>query len=72
MELARSAGVPLVERRLTPDELRAADEAFLTSATRGVLPISTIDEKPVGDGKPGPVTRKLMALYDELARRGVE
>ena len=72
IELARSAGIPLVERRLEPDELRAADEAFLTSATRGVLPISTIDEKPVGAGKPGPVTRKLMALYDELARRGVE
>jgi branched-chain amino acid aminotransferase len=72
IELARSAGIPLVERRLDPDELRTADEAFLTSATRGVLPISSIDEKPVGAGTPGPVTRKLMALYDELARRGVD
>jgi branched-chain amino acid aminotransferase len=72
LDLARSAGIPLVERRLQPDELRGADEAFLTSATRGVLPIATIDERPVGSGKPGPVTRTLMALYDELARRGVE
>ncbi len=72
IELARSAGIPLVERRLDPDELRTADEAFLTSATRGVLPISSIDEKPVGAGTPGPVTRKLLTLYDELARRGVE
>jgi branched-chain amino acid aminotransferase len=72
IDLARSAGIALVERRLEPDELRGADEAFLTSATRGVLPIATIDEKPVGSGTPGPVTRKLMALYDELARRGVE
>lgn len=72
IELARSASIPLIERRLEPDELRAADEAFLTSATRGVLPIATIDERPVGTGKPGPVTRKLMVLYDDLARRGVE
>ncbi len=72
IELARSAGIPLVERRLEPDALRGADEAFLTSATRGVLPIATIDERPVGNGKPGPITRKLMVLYDDLARRGVE
>ena len=63
---------PLVERRIQPDELRGADEAFLTSATRGVLPITTIDGRPVGAGVPGPVTQRLMALYDELARRGVE
>ena len=72
IELARSAGIPFAERRIQPDELRAADEAFLTSATRGVLPIATIDERPVGSGTPGPVTRRLMALYDELARRGVD
>ena len=72
MELARGAGIAIVERRIQPDELRAADEAFLTSATRGVLPIATIDGQPVGAGVPGPVTRRLMALYDELARRGVE
>ena len=70
MELARGAGIAVVERRIQPDELRGADEAFLTSATRGVLPITTIDGRPVGAGVPGPVTRRLMALYDELARRG--
>jgi len=72
MELARGAGITVVERRIQPDELRGADEAFLTSATRGVLPISTIDGRPVGAGVPGVVTRRLMALYDGLARRGVE
>src|SRR5690348_6771837 len=40
IELARGAGVTVVERRIQPDELRGADEAFLTSATRGVLPIT--------------------------------
>src|SRR3954471_11205192 len=72
IELASGAGIAVVERRIQPDELRAADEAFLTSATRGVLPITTIDGRPVGAGVPGPITKRLMALYDELARRGVE
>jgi branched-chain amino acid aminotransferase len=72
MELARGAGITVVERRIRPDELRGADEAFLTSATRGILPIATIDGGPVGSGVPGPITKRLMALYDELARRGVE
>lgn len=72
MELARGAGITVVERRILPDELRGADEAFLTSATRGILPVTTIDGGPVGAGVPGPITKRLMALYDELARRGVE
>jgi len=72
MELARGAGIVIVERRIQPEELRAADEAFLTSATRGVLAIASIDGQPVGAGVPGPVTRRLMALYEELALRGVE
>src|SRR6185437_246697 len=70
--LCRENGIPFAERRITPDELRGADEAFITSATRGVLPVTTVDEKPVGGGVPGPVTRRLMALYDALARRGVD
>src|SRR6185437_1669048 len=64
--LCRENGIPFAERRITPDELRGADEAFITSATRGVLPVTTVDEKPVGGGVPGPVTRRLMALYDAL------
>ena len=71
LELARGAGIEVVERRIQPDELRGADEAFLTSATRGVLPVTTVDGRALGDGRPGPVTRRLMAFYDELARRGV-
>ncbi len=71
LDLARGAGITIVERRIQPDELRGADEAFLTSATRCVLPITTIDGHPVGAGVPGPITRRLMSLFDELARRGV-
>jgi len=47
----------------------AADEVFLTSTTRGVVPIVRLDDAPVGDGQPGPVTRDLMARWsDALAR----
>lgn len=72
IDLCREHRVPLVERRFSPDELRAADEVFITSATRGVLPVTTVDEKPIAAGAPGPVTRRVMDLYDQLARRGVD
>ena len=72
IELCRANQIPFSERRISPAELRGAEEVFITSATRGVLPVTSIDEKPVGAGVPGPVTRRLMALYDELARRGVD
>lgn len=72
LELCRAHDLPVFERRFSPEELRGADEAFITSATRAVLPVTTVDEKPVGAGVPGPITRRLMALYDQLARRGVD
>jgi branched-chain amino acid aminotransferase len=70
-ELCRANDIPLRETKIQPDELRGADEAFITSATRGVLPVTRVDERPVGEGTPGPVTRRLMTLYDTLARAGV-
>lgn len=71
LALARANGVPTRETRLRPDELRGADEAFITSATRAVLPVTRIDGAPVGEGGPGPITRRLMQLLDQLARDGV-
>ena len=70
LELAAQAGIPTEEAELSPDDLRRADEAFLTSSVRGVLPVVRVDGEPIGSGKPGPVTRKLMALYDQLTHRG--
>jgi len=72
IELCRANQIAFSQQRISPAELRGADEVFITSATRGVLPVTTIDEKPVGSGVPGPVTKRLVALYDELARRGVD
>jgi D-alanine transaminase len=69
LELARENRIPLEEARISPDELRAADEVFITSATRAVLPVTRLDERVVGEGVPGPVTRRLMELLAGLARR---
>jgi branched-chain amino acid aminotransferase len=67
IDLARAAGLECREVEfLAPDELRAADEIFLTSAARAVLPATEIDGRPVGDGRPGPVTRRMMELYVRL------
>jgi branched-subunit amino acid aminotransferase/4-amino-4-deoxychorismate lyase len=48
---------------ITLDDARGADEAFLTSTTRGVMPIVQLDDEPIGDGRVGPVTGELMAIY---------
>jgi len=65
--LARGSGVPTIEADFVePRELLAADEVFVTSAVRGILPVTMVDGSPVGDGKPGPVTYRLLALYQRL------
>ena len=59
-----NGGITVQERPFTPDEAAHAAEAFMTSASTFVLPITTLNGKPVGNGKPGAVTQRLMALYD--------
>ena len=67
LALAREAGIGTLEPGfVVPDRLRAADEVFLTSAVRGILPVTSVDGVRVGDGRPGPVTRKLVTLYQRL------
>ena len=56
-------GYRLVERPFTVEEARGAREAFLTSTTADLLPVVRLDGKPVGDGKPGQLSRKLRAAY---------
>jgi branched-chain amino acid aminotransferase len=63
LELAREAGIDAVEESLGPDDLRTADEAFLTSTLKGVLPIRRCDGWPVRHGRPGPITRRVMDLF---------
>jgi len=65
LELARGAGLDAVEESLGPEALRAADEAFLTSTLKGVLPIRRCDGWPIRHGRPGPVTRRVIELFEE-------
>lgn len=70
LALAERDGVRVEERPFTVAEALAAREAILTSASNFVLPVVRIDGQPVGDGRPGPVTRRLRELYIEAACAG--
>jgi len=63
LECARESGVSVEEGEFPADALHAADELFITSTLQEVLPVTRLNGKPVGDGKPGPVTRRLHALF---------
>ncbi len=63
LELARENGIHVEERMIRPEEIREADEAFITSTTRGIMPVTICDDSKVGDGRPGGLTKKLIGLY---------
>jgi D-alanine transaminase len=63
--LAAQGTVKLEIRPVSEAELRSADEVWLSSSTKEVLAVTTLDGKPVGSGKPGPVFRRMHALYQE-------
>ena len=65
LELAAEAGIAFEERPFSLAEALAADEAFVSSATTILHPVISIDDNRIGDGKPGPLTRKLRGLYIE-------
>lgn len=67
LALSEQHGIGLEERLFTVEEAYEAAEAFLTSASNFVLPVVTIDGRPVADGKPGPITRKLREIYLQMA-----
>ena len=68
LKLAKSAGIEVVERSLQRTELTEVDELFLVGTTCEVLPIVTVDGRQVKSGKPGPLTRRLQAIYTENVR----
>ena len=64
-ELCAKNVIPFEMRAIAQDEVFAADEVLLSSATKEILPVTLIDSKPVGLGKPGPMYAKLYAIYQE-------
>ena len=65
-ELCAATGLPVELRRITREEVFGADELMLSSATREILSITSLDGRPVGDGRPGPVCAKLYAAYQAV------
>jgi len=69
-ETLKARGLAVEERPFTLEEARNAREAFLTSASQTVMPVVSIDGRPVGDGKPGPVATALRREFHRFAERG--
>jgi branched-chain amino acid aminotransferase len=69
LELARGLALPLREEPVAVKDLLAADEVFITSTLKEVLPVATIDGRPVGSGRPGPVTLRLLEAIRNYAPR---
>jgi D-alanine transaminase len=68
MDVLADEGLDVDERPFTPDEAKAAKEAFITGAGSLVLPVVSVDGTPVGKGTPGPLATKLRRLYIERAK----
>ncbi len=67
-EIAEALGLPLVERQMTRYDLYVADEIFLTGTGAEVIPAVALDGRPIGDGKPGPITARVIEKFHELTR----
>jgi branched-chain amino acid aminotransferase len=69
LELAAQAGLPCDVRDFSLTDFYNAGEVFVTGTMGGLAPVTTIDGRAIGDGKPGPVTARLMELFADLATR---
>lgn len=66
LELAAQHGLPLAVREIPEAELRSADEVWMTSSTKEILAITTLDGQPVGNGRPGPCGERMWQWYQEF------
>ena len=72
LRLSRERQIAVQERPFTVEEAKGAAEAFITSASTFVLPVIGIDGETIGDGSPGPITRRLREIYIESALAGAD
>ena len=66
IKLAQKVGYPAIESNITPTDLFTADEAFFTGTAAEIIPIMEVNKRIIGDGKPGPITRRLMQEFAKL------
>jgi D-alanine transaminase len=69
VELARANGMPLEFKDIAEAEVRAADELWVTSSSKEVLAIVELDGKRIGEGRPGPLFRRMFQLYQEFKQK---
>ena len=69
LELAKSMGITVVVQEVKLGELQTAGETFLTNSIVEIVPLTRLDDKPIGSGKPGPITQQLMSSYQELVAK---
>ena len=69
LELAMDAGIPYAEASISADELETADEIWITSSTKEVMPVTRLNGKPVANGVPGPMWERMDALYAACKER---
>ena len=67
-DVAAELGVPITETEITRHDVFIADECFLTGTAAEVIPVIKADSRPIGSGKPGPITARVMARFRELTR----
>ena len=67
-ELAKQTGAKVSEPNVLPQQLMAADEVFLTNSLIEVMPVTVVAGQKVGDGRPGPTTRRLMQAYAQVVQ----
>ena len=72
MTLANDLGYKLVEKRITRDEVYIADEAFFSGTAAEVTPIRELDNRPIGSGTRGPITKELQSLYFDIVHGRVD
>lgn len=68
--MAKGASIPTYETPLTLYDVYTADEVFMTGSGAGIVPVIEVDKKPVGEGKPGPITQKFIQLYADVVKMG--
>ena len=68
IQITRVKGMPLVEERFTRDELYTAHEAFFTGTAAEITPIREVDDRTIGEGKPGPVTKQIQTAFFDIVK----
>ena len=69
LELARAHDIVKAERNISERELRQADEIWITSSTREIVPVLKLDGQPVGNGQPGPIWQKMIDIYQNYKQQ---